>query len=454
MKQYKYFFLFFIIVVAANSFCIAQKTGGVAKIKGTLKGFPSVVEFENFSEIQHLVPKSYNQTITLSPDSSFEITIPLTAPCYFRLGRNKLYLSPGDNMNVVIDNYYPTNAIFKGKGSVANNFLSNAAFPKGGSFLEAGRNIQKTPEEMMVFIRKTAQSKEKELLALKAVSPEFVRLEKARIKADIIKTISSVNSYSAYALRKETPEFRESYMKIFTQLAQPLKDSILTNFVDPTLLQIEVYRDIVYKDLPLDKTKTTLAKAQIMNDWKTAYELAYGKIKSATDKSLLPAFKLSADSIKTKKYRDVVNLLIKEKMKFGTGDPAIDFTVRNPDGTTALLSSLKGKVIYVDVWATWCGPCLAAMPHLEELKKKYENNPNIAIVSLSVDDNDPVWLKNLNTRKPSGIQWRIDRAKLVDYGVETLPRYFLIDKKFTVANMNAAEANDALTITEIETLLK
>jgi thiol-disulfide isomerase/thioredoxin len=97
---------------------------------------------------------------------------------------------------------------------------------------------------------------------------------------------------------------------------------------------------------------------------------------------------------------------------------------------------------------------MAAMPHLEELKKKYENNPNIAIVSLSVDDNDPIWLKNLDKRKPSGIQWRIDRAKLVDYGVETLPRYFLIDKKFTVANMNAADAGDALTITEIETLLK
>jgi hypothetical protein len=93
------------------------------------------------------------------------------------------------------------------------------------------------------------------------------------------------------------------------------------------------------------------------------------------------------------------------------------------------------------------------MPYLEEMKKKYAANSGIAIVSLSVDDNDPIWLKNLANRKPDGIQWRIDRSKLSIYEVETLPRYILIDKKFIVANMNAPRASEPEAMKEIEALL-
>ncbi|MNL73447.1 hypothetical protein D3C87_1989090 [compost metagenome] len=94
------------------------------------------------------------------------------------------------------------------------------------------------------------------------------------------------------------------------------------------------------------------------------------------------------------------------------------------------------------------------MPHLEELKKKYIDQKDLAIVSLSVDDNDPSWLDNLNKRKPKGIQWRIDRAKLTEYGVETIPRYILIDKNFKVVEMDAPRASDAKLTALFEKLLK
>jgi thiol-disulfide isomerase/thioredoxin len=140
-------------------------------------------------------------------------------------------------------------------------------------------------------------------------------------------------------------------------------------------------------------------------------------------------------------------------MKFGNGDLAIDFEVVTPDGGRTSLSSLKGKVIYIDIWATWCGPCMAEMPYLEQMKEKYKSIPDVAIVSLSIDDRDPIWLRDLERRKAGGIQWRIDRPKLSQYEVVGIPRYILIDKNFVVAEMEAPHASNEKASILIENLL-
>jgi thiol-disulfide isomerase/thioredoxin len=251
-------------------------------------------------------------------------------------------------------------------------------------------------------------------------------------------------------MRNEKPGVWEKYMEEFKKISQPVKDSLLKKFVDPVYLQIEVYRDIADN---LDLAGANPKHVQVLKDWKKSVELAYRRIKNENDKSVIPAYKKSADSIKTKKYRDILHLLIQDKLKFGNGDPVIDLAVRLPDGSNTTISSLKGKVIYIDLWATWCGPCLAEMPHLEELKKKYADRDDLAIVSLSIDDNDKVWLRNLEQRKPDGIQWRIDRPKLVDYGVESVPRYILIDKNFKIAEMNAPGPSNAESMKLIEKFL-
>jgi thiol-disulfide isomerase/thioredoxin len=262
-----------------------------------------------------------------------------------------------------------------------------------------------------------------------------VRLEKARIKADVIMSISKVFGYSGIVFNKKTKEFVQSYINDFKELSKPVKDSILNGFVDPTYLQIEVYRDI-YNELNL-KDGVKPREMQVMKDWKKASLLGYGKISPLSDKSKIPSLRMTVDSIKTKKYREPLHLMLDEKMKFGTGDPAIDLTFITPEGTNANLSSLKGKVIYIDIWATWCGPCMAEMPQLETLKEKYAKNNNVSIVSLSVDDTDSIWLRDLEKRNPGGIQFRIERAKLSDYEVLLIPRFILIDKNFNIANMYA-----------------
>lgn len=452
MKKFFNFFCFILIGLCLYTAAYAQEQDEPnVSIKGRLSNFGSTIVVEDFSELYRMIPASFNKVIKPESDSTFSLQFKIEKPGYFRIGRNKLYLTPGDDMDVMLNHNNSNLSTFKGKGSVANNYLINTPFPKGGSYIEAGRNLKESPAETLSLILNNRKQKDKELMALKGVSAEFKRLELARNKADVIKSISSTLSYASVTFRKKPKEFLENYLLEFEKISTPIKKALLKNFIDPSLLQLEVYRDI-YNDL-LKENPVNTSKKQVLEDWYKANLLASNKIKPLNDKLKLPEFIKSADSIKTKKYRNVLNQLIADKMKFGVGDEAIDLVFNTTDGKNVSLSSLKGKVIYLDLWATWCGPCLAAMPHFEKLKEKYAANNDVALVSLSVDDNDDIWLRNLEKRKPAGIQWRIDRPKLADYDIQSIPRYILIDKNFKISEMHAPEAADPLVINAIDKLL-
>ncbi|GIR11785.1 MAG: hypothetical protein CM15mP23_03600 [Cryomorphaceae bacterium] len=67
------------------------------------------------------------------------------------------------------------------------------------------------------------------------------------------------------------------------------------------------------------------------------------------------------------------------------------------------MSSFKGSLVYVDVWATWCGPCKAEIPYLKSLEQDYHEQ-NIIFLSVSVDTNKDEWLKMVKEEELGGVQ--------------------------------------------------
>lgn len=115
------------------------------------------------------------------------------------------------------------------------------------------------------------------------------------------------------------------------------------------------------------------------------------------------------------------------------GKPAPDFTLKDIGGNEAKLADFKGKVVLIDFWATWCGPCIKAMPHVQTLYEIYKDKD---VVVLGINS----WERAKDKVEPFLKEHKITYRILLDlnnevikkYGVKGIPSIFIIDKKGTV----------------------
>lgn len=435
-----------IILGSGNAF--AQQKTSTVTLSGTLKNFSNQIEIEDLSEFQYLLPPTNERVIIPAENSAFSISFSVKEPNYFRLGRNILYLSPGDKLEVVIDKNDPRHASFKGKGAEANNYLRNTPFPKGGSFLEGGKLVKNTPEETIAAVETSAEARKKELAAATGLSAEFRRLESARIKADLINSLLSGESYNGMILKLKGEEVK-AYDSRYKAAITPKIKTYGKNFADPSFMKMVVYRDIASD---LVDTKTNPKIAGPIKDWYKTEELV-NEMEKVKSKQELAQFKNKIQGIKTLAYQKAASKMLAQLLSFGKGDEAADFTAVDLNGKPVKLSSLKGKTIYVDLWATWCGPCMHEMPYFEKLKLQFKDNPDVAFVSLSLDDTEDVWKKSVESRKADGHQWLINRGKLKAYNIVGIPRILLINKDFKMADMDAPAPSSPEAAKAIQQLL-
>ena len=132
------------------------------------------------------------------------------------------------------------------------------------------------------------------------------------------------------------------------------------------------------------------------------------------------------------------------------GESAIDFSYPDIDGNITSLSSFKGNFVYVDVWATWCVPCIAELPALEKLQENYKDK-NITFLSVSVDTDQDAWEKLVTDDDLGGVQlWADGWSDITkSYAIFGIPRFLLIDKDGSLISVDAPRPSSS----EIRTLL-
>ena len=120
------------------------------------------------------------------------------------------------------------------------------------------------------------------------------------------------------------------------------------------------------------------------------------------------------------------------------GEQAIDFTYPDKDGNNFSLASFKGNLVYVDVWATWCGPCKAEIPSLQKLEEEYHDK-NITFLSVSVDTDKDTWLKMIAEKEMGGVQlWADGWSEITkSYAIFGIPRFLLFSARGNVISTNA-----------------
>ena len=214
-------------------------------------------------------------------------------------------------------------------------------------------------------------------------------------------------------------------------------------------------------DLFSDGKKEDLDKA--VEDYKTAFENLKLQYKNVDSLHLANGNNnLNGTITSVERYFDS-KLALQAEFPAGAPSPIFE-NYENYKGGNTSLSDLKGKYVYVDVWATWCGPCKREIPSLKEVEGKYHGK-NIAFVSISVDDErrsgttekaHAAWKKMVADKALGGIQLFSDKAWESDfvqaYKITGIPRFILIDPDGNIVNADAPRPSNPKLITLFNSL--
>ena len=267
----------------------------------------------------------------------------------------------------------------------------------------------------------------------------------------------------------EAEDFLHQYcsdasMDDFAQLQYQAKGAPLTEeFLD--IISKFVGKSMTTEEL-IEKTKGDLnpligyvvaTKMFRMNpQFMEVHEAVASKLKDQyPDIRLTEQFEKQLSSVKVAYARQMAN----EKIK--VGEPAPDIELPGPDGKMHRLSDLKGKIVLLDFWASWCGPCRKANPKVVDVYQRY-NDKGFDVFSVSLDGLDSRTKQRYNSEEQ--VQMQMDRSKerwiaaiekdnlmwdnhvsdlqkwesapAADYGVRSIPKTFLIDREGNIAVIN------------------
>jgi thiol-disulfide isomerase/thioredoxin len=119
------------------------------------------------------------------------------------------------------------------------------------------------------------------------------------------------------------------------------------------------------------------------------------------------------------------------------------FAVTTTDGQRVSLDELQGKVVLIDFWATWCGPCREALPHMKEIVKKFQGQP-LVVLSISLDDDEKKWKDFVAKNEMTWPQYRDggshgEIARM--FGVQAIPQTFTIDSDGILQDQRIGDAS-------------
>jgi len=196
----------------------------------------------------------------------------------------------------------------------------------------------------------------------------------------------------------------------------------------------------------LGKVTSFVKSEVILEDY--VQELALNYVESTESDSLRSLQTVYNQYVKKQAYRDALSHAMAAWKKSSAGAEFTDAESAyvDIDGKPFSFASLKGKYVYIDVWATWCGPCRQELPHLVKLEEKFHDK-NIAFVSISVDNRMKDWQRMVMRDKMAGIQlYGGPRAPiLTDFQIAGIPRFLLLSREGKVINPDMNRPSDAAT---------
>jgi thiol-disulfide isomerase/thioredoxin len=414
-------------------------------------------QFLNFtSSFALLTSEGITDSIFVNEDGSFSTQIELTNPSYFNLRGGRvgatLFVLPGEDLSIVVDINAPAEIPeFSGSTADINRYIYKANNITRG-LTSNMRELYSYPRD--IFMGKLDSVKADIFNLLEELpnhNKQFVELEKARIGYRFMSLMYDYPMYNARLLEYDFVENDEDYAFLET-----------VNFNNQKHLHINEFANLLYKHfqkvyqgISVDETNKGKSEFEkmiiyfekvdsLISDSKIRDFIKHSSIIETIQWGNLEVSKNVVEHFlsraKTESYRILVEQAFSKRMLLAPGEPAPEFTHTGIDGNTYSLTDFRGKLVYIDFWASWCGPCRAEIPHLKTLKEAYSSKP-VVFVAISLDDDKSAWERMVKDQELKGYQLHAEKAWLSEsakkYQVNGVPTFVLIDGEGKIIEYNA-----------------
>ena len=408
-------------------------------------------------------------TLALADDGTFSISKNLEKPGNFYLfaGKNRLevYLAPGYNLdlNFNAENFDST-LVFEGDLAAENSYLLKLG-ELNRELSSNMRDLYAGPaEEYRSGVESIMNSKVKLLESYRnenpGISEEFVRAQMLNYEFSFYSSLSQYIPAHKYYAKVEEVELPENWYDFENKI----------NINNPEYMNVPVALGVIGSIINKNIEKN--ADVSSDEDWGTAkllgaqfdYILNNIENQDMINYFLNQNISTVVDYSGTAGIEDYVQMFyenstdqeaidaLKEKEEMWAplkaGEPAPLFTIPDIDGNMVSLSDFKGQYVYINFWATWCGPCKIEIPVLDELAVNYADK-NIKIISISVDQDKQAWIDMVTRDKPQWLQLHDGINMNDDYLVRYIPTFVLIDRDGKFINARAPRPSSGEKLTEL-----
>jgi thiol-disulfide isomerase/thioredoxin len=359
-----------------------------------------------------------------------------------------LFLIEGDKLNVTYDaNNVDSTLVFTGNNSAISTYLVEKKINDKKIELKTKDLYVLNEEDFISNLLKVKKAQEDFLYNATNLPENFIKNETSNINYEYLASTSNYESYHAYFAKIE--DFKAS-----EKITSKLKDLSLENERD--FMFSSNFRSLVKNNYK--KNATDLEKADsIENDiayLKTLSTIKSDKIRNKLlfdnakygityTENLEEYYALYAKASTNQENNEKITEIYANLKTLTKGNSSPKFTdYENYAGGTTSLDDLKGKYVYMDIWATWCGPCIAEIPSLKKTEKLYHGK-NIEFVSISIDNkrDHEKWQKMIIDKELGGMQLFADNnwdSKFIqDYLIKGIPRFILLDPQGNIVSANA-----------------
>lgn len=403
-------------------------------------------EVENMtaSEVLVLVDPTTNFAVNLDKHGKGEIAVKDLSNIYANIAygqqTKQVFIGKGEETVLRFDGTdFRKGVTVEGKNAAAAEYLQSMILPEAPrydmEFEEFRRKIDESYASAMEFV---------EARKLETLCPEFAAIEKDRLKYlysqsylmfpmgyammhEGEKTFTPTKEY--YDLLRELVVEREELMDVssyraFIQHAIPVlleeQGETFASGYERALATIKYIQKNFKSELMRQNMIRTLAIDCIHN---------WGIRKTAEVQNIVNAY------VTNPRYKAEYEATYAENDPTAKGNKSPDFTAVDLEGNSYSLKDFRGKYLYIDLWATWCNPCRAELPHLKALEEKLTGR-NITFLSLSVDKKKSDWEAVAKSGVLSGkVLWLGHESDFLEaYAVEGIPRFILLDPKGRIVN--------------------